>query len=374
MPSKKVRVQQKRSRFVLPAFLLFFAAVGTLLIIFTRAAEESSTIGYIGCSNSRDAVNGYHTVGGTRLWPAIGPYGGGVIKTWQDQIGDPHSEKWNAFNAEQAAHPAQIVWVSICAYSGHSEDDIYNATVDVINEVKRIIPGVTVYASPINDWVAPHVCSKTGKTAVPRTTSTADRVSSEGKAKRGPNVGSLLSINQVPSAGATAANSETVEDGCHPNEKGEAKLGASLKAFNFVNSGGTNPPPVSAACNDKKDNDSDTKIDLSDQGCSSVNDTSEANSNPPTSDTTAPSAPTNLRVLRRTNNSITLSWGASTDNVKVEGYYIYRGSTSTKFSSSSTTFTDTGLKAGKSYRYAVAAYDPDGNISSRTQIIVQTYK
>src|SRR5207248_7488256 len=41
-------------------------------------------------------------------------------------------------------------------------------------------------------------------------------------------------------------------------------------------------------------------------------------------DTTPPSSPANLQVTGTTSSSVSLSWGASTDNVGVTGYNIYR--------------------------------------------------
>src|SRR5215510_5910760 len=44
-------------------------------------------------------------------------------------------------------------------------------------------------------------------------------------------------------------------------------------------------------------------------------------------DTQAPSVPTNLRVTATTSSSISLAWNASTDNVGVTGYDLFRGGT-----------------------------------------------
>ncbi|MGW0807340.1 carbohydrate-binding protein, partial [Nonomuraea sp. NPDC002799] len=44
-------------------------------------------------------------------------------------------------------------------------------------------------------------------------------------------------------------------------------------------------------------------------------------------DTTAPSVPGNLRSTGVTGTSVSLAWNASTDNVAVTGYEIYRGTT-----------------------------------------------
>lgn len=82
----------------------------------------------------------------------------------------------------------------------------------------------------------------------------------------------------------------------------------------------------------------------------------------PTPDSEAPSAPAHLTSPSQTSNSITLSWTASTDNVGVSGYDVYRGSQLVG-STATTSYTDTGLAANTSYTYTVKAKDAAGNVS-----------
>jgi chitodextrinase len=63
-----------------------------------------------------------------------------------------------------------------------------------------------------------------------------------------------------------------------------------------------------------------------------------------------------------TSTSVSLSWTASTDNVGVTGYDVYRGSTLAG-TSAGTTFTDSGLTPSTAYTYTVKAYDAAGNLS-----------
>ncbi|MBC7546725.1 fibronectin type III domain-containing protein [Candidatus Saccharibacteria bacterium] len=79
-------------------------------------------------------------------------------------------------------------------------------------------------------------------------------------------------------------------------------------------------------------------------------------------DTTAPSIPQNLRTTAQTDSSITLSWDASTDNVGVSGYDLYRGSTLIT-TTSGLTYTDTGLNVQTGYTYKLRAHDASGNNS-----------
>ncbi|GHJ42852.1 hypothetical protein Cs7R123_01940 [Catellatospora sp. TT07R-123] len=79
-------------------------------------------------------------------------------------------------------------------------------------------------------------------------------------------------------------------------------------------------------------------------------------------DTTAPSVPAGLTSTGQTSSSVSLSWSASTDNVGVTGYEVFRGSTLVG-SPTATSFTDTGLTASTSYSYTVKARDAAGNRS-----------
>jgi len=80
-------------------------------------------------------------------------------------------------------------------------------------------------------------------------------------------------------------------------------------------------------------------------------------------DTQAPTVPTNLTSPSQTTTSINLTWTASTDNVGVTGYDIYRGTTLAG-SSTTTSFSDTGLTADTLYSYTVRAKDAAGNVSA----------
>ena len=80
-------------------------------------------------------------------------------------------------------------------------------------------------------------------------------------------------------------------------------------------------------------------------------------------DTTPPTVPTNLTATAVSSSQINLSWTASTDNVKVTGYEVYRNGTKIN-TTSLTTYSDTGLAAATTYMYTVKAYDAAGNISA----------
>ncbi|MFK7001425.1 M4 family metallopeptidase [Flavobacterium oreochromis] len=90
-----------------------------------------------------------------------------------------------------------------------------------------------------------------------------------------------------------------------------------------------------------------------------------------TSDTTAPTTPTNLVASGTTSTSTTLSWTASTDNVGVIGYNIYNGTT-LLVSSATTSATVSNLTASTTYNFTVKAKDAAGNLSAASNAVSVT--
>jgi chitodextrinase len=91
----------------------------------------------------------------------------------------------------------------------------------------------------------------------------------------------------------------------------------------------------------------------------------------PCPDTLAPTTPTNVVVVARTTTSIALNWAASTDNIGVTGYGLYKGAT-TSGTTAGTTGTFSGLTCGTSYTLAVDAVDAAGNRSQKAVQMVST--
>jgi len=90
-----------------------------------------------------------------------------------------------------------------------------------------------------------------------------------------------------------------------------------------------------------------------------------------TGDTQAPTAPTNLTSPSHTDRTVQLSWNASTDNVGVTGYDVYKGS-SLVASVASTTYTITGLTPSTAYNFTVKAKDAANNVSSASNSVSVT--
>ncbi|HEV2210257.1 MAG TPA: hypothetical protein VG167_15880, partial [Verrucomicrobiae bacterium] len=105
----------------------------------------------------------------------------------------------------------------------------------------------------------------------------------------------------------------------------------------------------------------DTGVD----GWSAENYLVKAPAPPPPSDTTPPSVPIGFFATPVSSSQINLAWMASTDNVGVVGYLIYRGGTLIA-TTASTNYSDTNLTASTNYSYAVSAYDAAGNTSAQS--------
>ena len=82
-------------------------------------------------------------------------------------------------------------------------------------------------------------------------------------------------------------------------------------------------------------------------------------------DTVAPAVPAGLTATAGYASQIDLSWTASTDNVGVTGYMVYRGGAFLK-NVTGTTTSDTGLSPGTQYCYTVSAVDAAGNESQQS--------
>jgi chitodextrinase/predicted transglutaminase-like cysteine proteinase len=137
-------------------------------------------------------------------------------------------------------------------------------------------------------------------------------------------------------------SSDFENDGTHPSQSGEEKVGSMLIDF-FLNS-------------------------------SYMKGWFTTNSTPPPVDTTPPSAPNNLQATAVSSSQIDISWDASTDSstgsgqaTGVTGYRIYRdGSLLTTQNSQLTTYSDTELSPSTTYTYTVSAIDASGNESGQS--------
>lgn len=88
-------------------------------------------------------------------------------------------------------------------------------------------------------------------------------------------------------------------------------------------------------------------------------------------DTIPPSVPTGLSATAVSQSQIDLSWNASTDNVGVTGYSIYRDGVYLT-TVAGPTYSDIGLSASTLYTYTVSALDGSGNESAQSAPVSAT--
>lgn len=91
----------------------------------------------------------------------------------------------------------------------------------------------------------------------------------------------------------------------------------------------------------------------------------------PGSDTQPPTVPANLAGSPVGTNRINLTWNASTDNLGVTGYKIYRAGVQIG-TSATTSYMDTGLTPNTTYSYQVSAHDAFGNESEKCGVVNAT--
>ena len=88
-------------------------------------------------------------------------------------------------------------------------------------------------------------------------------------------------------------------------------------------------------------------------------------------DAAPPSAPTNLAAAVVSATRVDLTWTASTDNVAVTGYRIYRNGSQIG-TSTGTSYSDTSTQASSTYDYQVRAVDGANNVSAASNIATAT--
>ena len=89
-------------------------------------------------------------------------------------------------------------------------------------------------------------------------------------------------------------------------------------------------------------------------------------------DTIAPSIPSNLQATALSKSQINLTWSASTDNVGVSGYEVFRGTTSLGTVTAASYSDATGLSSSTEYTYTVKAYDGANNFSGPSSLATAT--
>jgi len=91
----------------------------------------------------------------------------------------------------------------------------------------------------------------------------------------------------------------------------------------------------------------------------------------PATDTSPPTTPANVAATALSFSEVAVSWSASTDDVGVAGYRVYRDATLVA-SPTGTSASVTGLSGGTLYAFSVAALDAAGNASAQSAPVLVT--
>jgi len=178
----------------------------------------AAVFGAVGCSQTRDVVQGYHRVGAGYFWPAetFLDYGGATIDQWSN----PGNRHWDLFQNGVDSFGVDGVWFQVCVLERFDPNptatDLMQAEA-IVDEIRRRAPGVTIYVSPLNDYRGV-ICSTSGPEGPEVATAIADHLMMLGMAQAGPIVGPL-------------SRDTTVGDNCHANNAGKLLQGEQLAAF-----------------------------------------------------------------------------------------------------------------------------------------------
>ena len=105
---------------------------------------------------------------------------------------------------------------------------------------------------------------------------------------------------------------------------------------------------------------------------SSTGPTAPLQAAPPAPDNTAPSTPDGLSATLVSSSQVSLTWNASTDNVDVTGYRVYRNGAPLATVGDVTAYQDGGLSSSTTYSYSVQALDAAGNASPQSSAVIVT--
>jgi hypothetical protein len=188
-----------------------------ILLPSAQASSTSTTVGYLGCSLTWQAVAGYHADGGTRLWPPLSGYGGGEIPKWFQDITSPTPRYWPIFQRTLLTDPADTFWIEACFQTDQIRPSNVAQAEAVVRHIRDLVPGATIYLSAMNGWDPSDSCGKASSAAVTTSQEVTDALVAEGLVLRGPAMPILPASHTV--------------DGCHPDTVGQALLGQALVSF-----------------------------------------------------------------------------------------------------------------------------------------------
>jgi hypothetical protein len=177
-------------------------------------APTQGTVGYLGCSLTWQTVDGYHLLGGQRMWPPLEGMGEGDIPILAMELSAPPAAHWDLFGQALARYPATAFWVEACFLTSQIGPQNVAQAELVIAHIRELVPGAKIYLSPMNGWDPADGCGKASSAAVATARRVTDAVVADGVALRGP------TLPILPEAEAL--------DSCHPDKNGRTLLAGAL--------------------------------------------------------------------------------------------------------------------------------------------------
>ncbi|QQG39657.1 MAG: hypothetical protein HYS81_04790 [Candidatus Aenigmatarchaeota archaeon] len=175
----------------------------------------NATIGYIGCSNTRETVEGYYHNGGSQMWHYDKRYDSGTVVDWAR---DAESDYWEVFDDLTDRNPrTKIIWWELCIMDGERETSYEHAAI-VLDRIRERIPDAVIYVSPLAEYTD-GVCEITGTWGLEKAQELASELDDKNEdVSLGPVLGPM-----TPEF--------TREDGCHLSQDGKWNLGRQLRKF-----------------------------------------------------------------------------------------------------------------------------------------------
>ena len=182
--------------------------------------EKPASVGYIGCSNTRQIMDGYRMVGGSEIWkPDVQnprDYDGGAVKDWVEGTKE-ENKFWKTFDKYLSQNPnTNSVWWHLCVRK--EDNTTYGDTVLVLDAVRKRISNVKVYVSSLAEYTE-NVCEITGVEGIEKGRILAQELADKNEdVLVGPKFGPL-------------PQEELLSDGCHLNNVGVRKSGKQVQQF-----------------------------------------------------------------------------------------------------------------------------------------------
>lgn len=206
--------------------MVILLAVAALLLFFRKNIAErlpqgpqpGASIGYIGCSNTRETVEGYHRMGGQKMWSYDKRYDSGAVLDWARQA-NTDNKYWDVFDDLLAEHPeTKTIWWQLCIRDDERKTS-YEHAAAILEQIRKRIPGTTIYISALADYTQ-GVCEITGTWGLEKAKELVqDLNANNDDVFPGPVLGPMTPA-------------DTAKDGCHlKSPDGKRKLGTQMRQF-----------------------------------------------------------------------------------------------------------------------------------------------